>query len=129
MSCKNCEVFYIVSAKCMFGADGAFQSDNWRCATACMLRDLAEEREFGSGERNGSDRTVALRRDYETQQSLAVFVLPGAGKFVILGWYKSRGRTEIGLTVEEGESRPLTFDEAEAVLEYQRSRAAAGRSP
>ncbi len=59
--------------KCAF-ASGAFSSDNWNCATMNALRDLAEQ--------------ASSRSD---EERCGVVPLHD-GSFIVLGWYKSRGR-------------------------------------
>jgi hypothetical protein len=84
-------------ARCGF-ADGLFHADNWNCATLNELRSRAEEREAYS-----EDQYAAL--------------LPWDGAFLVLGWYKRRGRTEFAGLLHESTAEPLTLTGAEAYLD------------
>jgi hypothetical protein len=78
---------------------GKFDADNWNCATMNDLRDKAE-----------AARTAVWSQD-NNGAMLAWF-----GRFVVLGWYKSRGRTEFAGVLRDGAIHPLSLGEAEDVL-------------
>jgi len=84
--------------KCAFEAE-IFNSDNWNCATMNKLRDLAVD-----------------CKAYADDQSCAIIPIPDDYEFVILSWYKSRGRTEGAWIVSEEEIKPLTIDIAENII-------------
>jgi hypothetical protein len=81
---------------CAF-VEGTFSGDNWMCATMNGLRDMVEE-----------------SRVWSEDQSAAI--IPYDGDFIVLGWYKNRGRTEFAGKLEERVMRPLTLEFAELVL-------------
>lgn len=82
--------------RCAF-PDGSFNSDNWNCATANALRGKAEGKEVWT-----DDQSAAL--------------LPWNGRFIVLGWYKSRGRTEYLGWLDGTAFAPLTLAQAQAYL-------------
>lgn len=83
MSCKLCiergKTWQGDDPVCGFDAAGKFNKDNWNCATLNKLREIAWQ--------NG------LVVSSEDDNNLAVF--NHNGYFLILGWYKDRGRTEM----------------------------------
>jgi hypothetical protein len=84
--------------KCAFES-GVFDTDNWMCATMNALRDKAED-----------------NRVYNNEQSGAL--LPdGEGSYIVLSWYKNRGRTEGAWVFDESDIEPLTLENAEALLD------------
>jgi hypothetical protein len=82
--------------KCGF-PQGVFDEGNWNCATLNALRDLVDE-------------TRAL---WSEDQYAALILLDG--DFIVLGWYKHRGRTEEAWLMSDG-MQPLTLDDAERFL-------------
>jgi hypothetical protein len=97
--------------QCAF-ATGVFSYDNWQCMTALDLRALAGEDHYGDGYQPGA-ATVK-----HNDQSAALLANPADGclGFVVLGWYKSRGRTEYLGYLDETKVIPLTLEMAEEVL-------------
>ena len=83
--------------KCAFRS-GAFNSDNWNCASLVDVRLSRQANSF-----------------WNDDQNLAVYPFD-CGRFLILGWYKSRGRTEVAIVVDECDFRPATLEDVEAVL-------------
>lgn len=94
--------------KCGFNADGTFVTLNWNCATLNVLRQAAEE-----------GRNEPLWHDDSN-----VVVLPApenedgsGGNFIILRWYKRRGRTDAALWWGPGVLPvPITLAQAERFL-------------
>jgi hypothetical protein len=82
---------------CGFDPSGVFTADNWNCATLDSLRDLEVAEEC-----------------YDSDQRLRV--VPLNGKFIILGWYKARGRVEVARMVDSEKVEPLTLQAAEEWL-------------
>jgi hypothetical protein len=80
-----------------------FSSNNWNCLTANALRDLVRQDEDDSRAVWSEDQYAAL--------------LPWDGAFIVLSWYKHRGRTEGMWLVQEGEIAILTLEQAEAYLD------------
>lgn len=78
--------------RCAF-INGVFDSDNWNCATMNILRELlCSNIVFSEEEKCG--------------------VIPFNGWFIILFWYKNRGRTNQALIKDEGGVRTLTLEDA-----------------
>lgn len=81
---------------------GTFDSDNWNCMTANALRDIVE-----------ADDSWRVHSDDE---HLGVIPWDG-GRFVVLTWYKSRGRTGQIVVMSDNEPiRPLLLSEANEIL-------------
>jgi hypothetical protein len=104
-------------AECAF-ASGAFLPNNWNCATMNALRALVPP-EVGPDETRAAvwaaDSWIATLRtpDYHDGRG---------GSLLILGWYKSRGRTEMAMLypvhgrTDAAFWGPLTLTEAERIL-------------
>jgi hypothetical protein len=88
--------------QCAFGV-GVFSTDNWRCATMRELRKLVED--------------SAVWHEDEQAALLPVF---DCGEFLLLTWYKSRGRTEGAWIVSESEIRVLTLEDAIKIIEEKK---------
>jgi hypothetical protein len=101
-ACKRCiergKTWNGGDPKCAFES-GVFDTDNWMCATMNALRDKAED-----------------NRVYNNDQSGAL--LPdGEGSYIVLSWYKNRGRTEGAWVFDESDLERLTLENAEALLD------------
>ena len=88
--------------KCAF-PEGVFWHRNWQCATLGALRAAL-------------DRLGRVQWSDDSNAAVTP-CLDGDGGFLILGWYKSRGRTTSVQWVREDESRPATLSEVEATLD------------
>ena len=76
---------------------GKFSEVNWNCATMNELRDKADVT-WGNDDQNAS-------------------IIPiENGQFIILSWYKNRGRTEGAWIIDEGECKKLTIKEADKAI-------------
>lgn len=84
--------------RCAF-ADETFSAENWDCGAMNRLRD-----------------SVAAPVWAEDQWA-GIVPIPGSGRFILLGWYKSRGRTEFAALLDEFEAYPLTIQDAYAVID------------
>lgn len=105
--CKWCDVEYAGGRPADFGSDpkcafseGTFSSDNWNCAGMMQLRTDAEEVEVWS-----EDEHCA--------------VLPFDGRFIVVSYYKHRGRTDGAWIVESAETRLLTAGDVEDYLAWK----------
>lgn len=122
MTCKLCQENPIVTnvggwpianrptRKCAF-PNGVFDTSNWNCCTLISLRaDIGDEWAFSKkqGYSYGEDQSCYTR-------------YVGDGLFLVLGWYKDRGRTEYAGILDSEKMLPLRLDQAEAIL--------AGKSP
>jgi hypothetical protein len=87
-------------ATCAF-PNGRFVSANWNCATMNALRDATER--------------LRAARGYTEDQNAAL--LPWDGHFILLGWYKSRGRTDVARVLDTtSRCLVLTLAKAERYL-------------
>lgn len=94
---------------CAFLDAGGFITKNHECATMRMLRTLCDDsfyRQAPGHIARSDDQTCAT--------------LPWGGKFILLGWYKSRGRVETAVIMDEDSVRSLTLADAEDCLEHYR---------
>lgn len=95
--------------KCGFGENGKFIDSNWNCATLNALRDL-ESCDYGR-----------VRADEENMKVIPVTSVDFSDNkvaiFLILCWYKSRGRLPFARVMfsDYSEEEP-TLDYAEKVL-------------
>lgn len=88
-----------------------FSPDNWQCATMNALRDLAEagEEYLYSYRYNDSSCGVVPFDDREY----------GFGHFLVMTWYKNRGRTSRAyILCDDDEPKNLTLEQAELILAY-----------
>src|SRR5277367_6706900 len=92
-------------ARCAFNSDGTFAADNWNCEMMNRLRKSCEDSLF-----TGSSQATL----YTDDQTLGVHARDG--KFLILGWYKSRGAVESAFVVDGSITRKLNYAEAESFL-------------
>lgn len=95
--------------KCAFKSGDMFESENWDCGTMNRLRQIVEEN-GGNGMRYQS---AWLSSD---QQNLGTISL-GDGRFITIGWYKSRGRTEYAALIDQYESFDLFISDARLAIE------------
>lgn len=131
MTCPRCKAAYADGKPEDFGSEPecafkteVFDSSNWQCATMNALRERAEGCDEGSS-------NVA----YCADQWAGIVPIskpeygPGCGDFIVLGWYKHRGRTEQAWvmhnpTQERAEMNrlitPLTLEEAHRALGEER---------
>jgi len=137
MPCKRCKEFYkqypiqengyhhlkegpflVASApiKCGFDENGEFKSDNWGCRTLISLRYIAQTSVCKNCYYYRDDLVtgtlcvipIPILADYDIEQS----------GFIILAYYKERGKTDIGVVIDDEGVKPLKLNTAEKVLEY-----------
>ena len=105
MTCKMCkerkQTWSGDAPSCAFETD-TFESDNWNCATMNALRDMAEAR---------SSLIV-----YSNDQKAILLPFRYEPLFLLLSWYKSRGRTEQAWVVGDEEPTKLTLKEAISLI-------------
>ena len=89
--------------KCAF-VDGVFSGENWNCATMNALRERVES---------------SSRHAVHWNEDVNAALLPAGGGFLLLAWYKSRGRTLV-LFVDDDSARPATLLDAVQALAYAR---------
>ena len=89
--------------RCAFPGRGLFVSDNWNCATMGLLRSLVE----------GFDDEV-----FSDDHYAGFLSIPG-GAWLLLQWYKRRGRTDQLYLMREGEAPYTpTLEEVERALSF-----------
>lgn len=76
--------------------DGIFKGENWNCVTMNRLRDLCENSAHWS-----EDESIGI--------------ISNDGRFIVLSWYKRRGRTQNAVVCSYGTFEPLT---EEIALEF-----------
>lgn len=106
MKCKLCQergkTWQGDDPKCAF-PEGIFDESNWNCATMNKLRNLAER--YGNYEWQEDMNIASLKLN--TDDYLG---------WVVLTWYKSRGRTGTASYITDDRVEPLTIRKAEACL-------------
>lgn len=116
MSCRRCsergKAWEGSEPKCSFPDGGRFSPEGWNCGTANALRVLVRQDEEDSRSVWSEDCVAAL--------------LPWDGAFVLLTWYKHRGRTDGAWLVAGASVEWLTLDMAEDFLDWV---AALGQAP
>ena len=117
---------YSAPIECAF-PDGVFDGDNWSCRTMADLRTLVEEYY------EERPRWPAwMMRDDTRSASIGVLPIPECGEssmdtqsrrdairqgYLVMTWYKDRGRTGQAWTMWDGESpQPLNIQTAEFIL-------------
>lgn len=79
---------------------GVFNGDNWACVSMAPIRDAAYE--------------VEVRCEDSHMSILPFFDEDGCGGFIVVSYYKHRGRTSTADVYVEGEkTRPLTLADAQ----------------
>lgn len=91
--------------RCAF-ASGVFDTDNYCCGTLAALRDIANGMQWKS---SGDEHAVIFDIDALDAD------VPDA-IFVVLQWYKRRGRTTSAVVLGERGHEPLTLTAAEAII-------------
>jgi hypothetical protein len=104
MACKECEkrgqTWSGSAPRCAFES-GEFNSNNWNCATINKLRGDAFEEQENSY--------------YLNDDNLKVIPFEYNG-WIVLSWYKSRGRCDVASIINSNGIRNLTLEEAECAL-------------
>lgn len=96
--------------KCAF-VSGIFSGENWNCATANAIRYLVQGDGFG---------TVPAGVSASFSNDTTALLVPvdiGEYEFLLVSWYKRRGRTAVIATVGN-EASPLELALAEEVITY-----------
>ena len=106
MKCKRCEergkTWNGDDPVCGFDENGNFISHNWNCDTLNALRNREKfEDEF---KYNGCDETCLIHPVYDET-------------FIVLSWYKNRGRLSTAKQIDSGGVEPLTLQMAELFLD------------
>ena len=93
--------------RCAFES-GVFSAENWQCETLNKLR-IIEEGQFESNVVYNDDHSAVL---------IAMDSEKDHGLFLLLTWYKNRGKTDHALIVGANGVHPLTLEAAEETLAY-----------
>lgn len=92
--------------------NGVFSPKNWNCATMSKLRRLSEG--LGNSDRDddscGSIGYVPLSDNY------APATYEGYGGYIVMMWYKERGRVDNALFMTDEGAEPLTIEHAEIAI-------------
>lgn len=90
--------------ECAF-PEGVFSKSNWQCATMNELRNKVEDGDeyLTLGSLRVNDQSAALLAD-------------DSGQYIVMSWYKNRGRTEGAWLMSETTIEPLTLKDAERFL-------------
>ncbi len=93
--------------------DGTFSNDNWNCATMNRLRMIADDinRTMRDDNSCGSIGYVSMDADYAPDD------YDGYGGYIVMMWYKDRGRTGNAVFMTDDETKPLTIQHAEIAIE------------
>lgn len=84
---------------------GSFTPDNWNCATMHHLRVLADD----------ESKSV---QTWHNDQTATLTPVGNCGEFLVLGWYKRRGRTEQAFILNDiNFPMPLTLAQANAIID------------
>ncbi len=97
MKCKRCEAAGVEG--CAFKS-GEFSLVNYCCETLAVFRHMTEE-----------------GATYNEDQWAAILPIKGFAAFIVLGWYKRRGRTEVARLLVDEHMIPLPLAVAEAALD------------
>lgn len=84
---------------CAF-TSGVFDSNNWNCATASKIRSLV------------IDDAI-----WNEDQYCAIKPVLDCGEFLLVSWYKRRGRTDGIWIVKDDKIEPITLDIAIEILD------------
>lgn len=97
--------------KCAFESK-VFSSDNWNCATMNKLRAISEEyeRSWRDDLSCGSIGYVPMDNDFAPDD------FDTYGGYIVMMWYKERGRTGNAVFMTDGETIPLTIRHAEVAI-------------
>jgi hypothetical protein len=119
MACKLCnergKTWNGDDPVCAF-ENGVFSNDNWNCATMNKLRNISEEldKSMRHDMSCGSIGYVPMDNDYTTDD------FDTFGGYIVMTWYKERGRTGNAVFMTDSETSPLTIKHAElAITTYE----------
>lgn len=117
MTCKLCDkrdkTWSGDDPKCAFDNNGIFTKDNWNCATMNELRNIVDKVETNFRDDNscGSIGYVPMVHDYASDD------FDTFGGYIVMMWYKERGRTGNVVFMTDNETLPLTIKHAELAIE------------
>lgn len=103
---------------CGFDVSGTFDPSNWNCATLNILRDYCYEK----GYRQEGGYT---HRDDSAAASIGVLHIPEndiVSGYLVMSWYKSRGRTGTANIICDDMIDQLSEDQAEAIIKVIKDR-------
>lgn len=117
MACKRCEergkTWAGSDPKCAFNENGLFVQDNWNCATMNQLRIIAEQLDTVRRDDNSSGSIGTVPMDHD----LAPDDFDTFGGYVVMMWYKDRGKTGNAIFMTDEETMPLTIEHAELAIQ------------
>ncbi|SET43303.1 hypothetical protein SAMN05216389_11158 [Oceanobacillus limi] len=102
--------------KCAFDSEGNFLSDNWNCGTMNELRFIANE----IGTVNRDDNSCGTIGYVPVDNDFAPDDFDTFGGYIVMMWYKDRGRTDNAVFMTDDETSDITIKHAElAITTYQ----------
>jgi hypothetical protein len=115
MTCRSCKergkTWNGDDPTCAF-ENGVFSVDNWNCATMNKLRQIS--RDINTYMRDdmscGSIGYVPMSNDYASDD------FDTLGGYIVMTWYKDRGRTGNAVFMTDDETIPLTLEHAELAI-------------
>lgn len=99
---------------CAFDSCGNFTNDNWNCATMSDLRSLSEVKQVVNFN----------NRDDNSAGSIGVVIIPDNLDFrgyLIMTWYKSRGKCSTALIINDESYEELTEYKALLILNHYKN--------
>ncbi len=108
--------------ECAFDKEGKFREDNWNCFLMSKVRCLMGQRWFGSREDTmpgyfwwdeDQNYGVLYIRSWINRKEIDSYL---NGAFVLLDWYKSRGRTESFRILQGDTIRQGTEEDAQEIV-------------
>ncbi len=98
--------------ECGFYPTGIFKSDNWNCATLNKLREVIQEKYEDKIVYSRDERLITIPLDHNPEDTII------EADFLIVGWYKQRGRTQTALLISEERYYLVKLKEIEQFIEH-----------
>lgn len=119
MVCKLCaqreKTWQGSDPKCAFDQNGIFTSDNWACATMSRLRTIADENDLIQKVNETSLATIYVpSKDLDDITESDNF--DAYGGFIILSWYKGRGRVSSAIFMSDEGTMPLNIEHVKRAI-------------
>lgn len=92
--------------------NGVFSPKNWNCATMSKLRRLSE----GLGNSGRDDDSCGSIGYVPLSDNYAPATYEGYGGYIVMMWYKERGRVGNALFMTDEGAEPLTIEHAEIAI-------------
>lgn len=103
---------------CAFDDAGRFLLENWMCATMNALREAVEEHEDDQPPYDKPEPAGMWSCRVDARSASCGVILYDDG-YIVMSWYKSRGRTGRAIRMrDDDEPRPITMEDAEKALAW-----------